>query len=187
MARNNLTAALKSAVRARALIRVERSFDPYKLAGYAVGMGSWLLLHLLNTDLMALNGYTAVRTDDVRRLVLCEEEDEAFLMRAARLRKLRPKAPAGTSLRTTSELPQTAARRFPLVTIRAEKSKRDRGICWIGKAERFTRTFVEMREITPAARFRSRGYRHPLASITKIDFGGGYEAALADVARGRGA
>jgi hypothetical protein len=42
-----------------------------------------------------------------------------------------------------------------------------------------------MHEITPAARFRTRTRLHSLASITKIDFGGAYEAALAEVARER--
>ncbi|MFL5435019.1 MAG: hypothetical protein ACJ784_10975 [Myxococcales bacterium] len=114
MARKDLSAALQSAVRARALIRVERPFDPNALAGFAVGLGSWL------------------------------------------------------------------------VTIHSERSKRDRDICWIGTPQRFTDIHLEMREITPAARFETKHGRHSLASITKIDFGGGYEAALAEIARQRG-
>jgi len=186
MPRRDLTTILKAAVRERALISVERSFDPCRIAGYAVGIGSWLLLNLLNTDSIALNGYTAVRAHDLRRAVPLADEDEGFLVRAARLRKLRPRKPPGISLASTTELLRTAARSFPLVTIHREKSKRDREVCWIGIPERFTGRFVELREVTPAARFRDRTRRHPLAAITEIDFGGGYEAALVDVARQRG-
>src|SRR3954466_11763416 len=151
MVGNNLTAALKSAVRARALIRVERPFDRYRLAGYAVGLGSWLLLHLLNTDVMALNGYTAVRTDDVRRIVEGAEEDGGFLVHAASLRKLRPKVPKKISVEGTTALLQTVAQRFPLVTLHRERSKGDSGVCWIGALETVTETYLKMREITPAA------------------------------------
>ncbi|MFL5444295.1 MAG: hypothetical protein ACJ78W_07245, partial [Myxococcales bacterium] len=173
MARKDLSAALQSAVRARALISVDRPFDPYALAGYAVGIGSWLVLHLLNTDAMVLNGYTAVQTSDVRRFAWCAETDEGFLALAVRLRKLRPQVPKGVSLHSTMTLLQTASRRFPLVTIHSERSKRDREICWIGTPQRFTDTHLDMREITPAAHFETKHGRHSLASITKIDFGGG--------------
>jgi hypothetical protein len=181
MARKDLSAALESAVRARALIHVDRPFDPNALAGFAVGMGSWLLLHLLNTDPMVLNGYTAVQIRDVRRFGLCADTDEGFLALAVRLRKLRPQVPKGVSLHTTTTLLRTASRRFRLVTIHSERSKRDREICWIGTPQRFTATHFEMREITPAARFETKPGRHSLASITKI----GYETALAEIARER--
>jgi hypothetical protein len=129
MAPKDPIAALKSAVRDRALIWVERSYDPNRLVGYAVGLKSCRLARL---------------------------HDAAS---------------------------RTAALDFSLVTIHREKSTRKREFCWIGIPQGFTGKLVEMREITPAARFEESASRHSLSAITKIDFGDGYAAALADVAR----
>jgi hypothetical protein len=43
-------------------------------------------------------------------------------------------------------------------------------------------TSVELREVSPAGRWCTRPSRYQMRSITKIDFGGAYEGALAQIA-----
>jgi hypothetical protein len=78
---------------------------------------------------------------------------------------------------------ETAARRFPLVTVHEENKNSE--VCWIGRPVGFERASVELQEVTPAGRWSPRTRRYQLRSITKIDFGGGYEAALAAAAGSR--
>jgi hypothetical protein len=180
MARRSVIHALGRAVRNLALVRVERSCEPRPLPGYAVGLGEWLLLHVLNYDSMVLNGYSAVKVSDVRKVTRLADEYEGFMVKALRARKVRPKAQPRVSLQTTRHLLETSAQYFPLITIHEEK--RDSEVCWIGRPAGFPGASVEMREVSPAGRWHMRPSRYQLRSITKIDFGGAYEDALARVA-----
>jgi hypothetical protein len=177
----SVTPLLRRAARELALVRVERSFDREPLPGYAVGVGKeWLLLHLVNPDLMLLNGYTAVRLRDVRKAALEAVKYGGFMVKALRAGGIRPKRQARVSLQNARAVIETAARRFALITIHEEK--KNSGVCWIGQPVGFEGASVEMQEVSPAGRWDTRTARHQLRSITQIDFGGGYEAALAAAA-----
>src|SRR6267143_998078 len=180
MTRRALSAALRGAVRNLALVRVDRSCDPHPLLGYAVGLGEWLLLHVVNPDSMILNGYSAVRLRDVRKVALMADEHEGFMVTALRASRVRPKPQARVSLKTTRWLLETSARYFPLIAIHEER--KDIEVCWIGRPTGFPGTSVELREVSPAGRWCTRPSRYQMRYITKIDFGGAYEGALAQIA-----
>ena len=180
MTRQSLAAALRAAVRSFALVRVDRSCDPHPLLGYAIGLGEWLLLHVVNPDSMILNGYSAVQVRDVRKVGQLADEHEGFMVTALRARRLRPKPQVRVSLKTTRGLLETSAHYFPLIAIHEEK--KDNEVCWIGRPTGFPGASVEMREVSPAGRWYTRPSRYQMRSITKVDFGGAYEHALAQVA-----
>src|SRR6267378_8059430 len=71
-------------------------------------------------------------------------------------------------------------RYFPLIAIHEER--KDIEVCWIGRPTGFPGTSVELREVSPAGRWCTRPSRYQMRSITKIDFGGAYEGALAQIA-----
>jgi hypothetical protein len=169
---------LRAAALNRALLVLWRPFDPHPLHGFAVGLGEWLLLHRLDPDSLTLNGYTAVRSKDVNKVELHAQIRDSFMVRATR--KLRPKTQSRISLMSTRSLLETAARGFPLVTLNPEK--RDDGVCFIGKPMAFPGASVELREVDPDGHWREENRRFQLRSITKVDFGGGYETALAESA-----
>src|SRR6267378_183437 len=66
---------------------------------------------------------------------------------------------------------RAAVRNFALVRV-------DR----IGRPTGFPGASVEMREVSPAGRWYTRPSRYQMRSITKIDFGGAHELALAQIA-----
>src|SRR5205814_3182315 len=163
MARKSVIHALRGMVPNLALVRIERSCDPRPLLGYAVGLGEWLLLHVLDPDSMVLNGYSAVTVSDVRKVTRLADEYEGFMVKALRVRKVRPKAQPRVSLQTTRRLLETSAQYFPLITIHEEK--KDGEVCWIGRPAGFPGASVEMREVNPAGRWSARPSRYQLRSI----------------------
>jgi hypothetical protein len=180
MDRQAVDALLRQAARELALVRIERSCDPKPLPGFAVGLGEWVLLHVVDPDPMILNGYTAVRLRDVRKVVLLAVEHDGFMVKALRARRIRPKRQPQVSLQSVRTVMETAARRFPLITIHEEKKNSE--VCWIGQPVGFHGARVEMHEVSPAGRWATVASRFSIRSITKIDFGGGYEEALAAAA-----
>jgi hypothetical protein len=143
-------------------------------------MGEWLLLHRVDPDALVLNGYSAVRIADLRHVAQLADVNEGFMVRALRARKIRPKPRVRVSLQSTRALLETSARSFTLIAIHEEK--KDIEVCWIGRPAGFPGSSVELREVSPAGRWCERPSRYQLRSITRIDFGGAYEGALARVA-----
>ena len=176
-------AELRRARRSRALVRVQRRFDPYALEGFVVGLGEWLLLNLLEPDTFTLNGWTAVRARDVRSVLLLSTQHGGFAVHALRLRGARSRIRAGVKLSGTADLLSSAARQSPVITIHQEA--KDDSVCWIGRPVAFASGFVEMREIATDASWLESTSRYRLSSITRVDFGGGHETALMEVAAWR--
>jgi hypothetical protein len=168
---------LKAALKERALVYVSRRFDRFKMHGFVVGLGKWLLLHRLEPDSLVLIGYTALRLQDIEQVTRHAEKCDGFMVRATR--KLRAVPQPRVSLSSARELLRTANRRFPALTIHPEKVDAD--VCFIGKPIGFSSTHVEFYEIDTSGHWHEID-RHALNSITRIDFGGGYENALAESA-----
>jgi len=161
------------------LIKVDRKpIDENPLEGFLLGQTKdLLLLNLVNTDVVCLNGYSVIGRRDVRKLKI--QRKDAFLVRALRLKNLSPSMPLGISIASWPDLLESVTRKFPLFTIHQERL--DSTVCYVGRlATKSNRTFG-LKEIDPDARWsRSRSYK--FKDLTKVDFGGGYEAALARLA-----
>jgi hypothetical protein len=68
---------------------------------------------------------------------------------------------------------------FPLITISRERI--DRNACQIGRIVSMNRVSFELEEIDTDASWGGR-HRYKFSDVTRVDFGGGYEDALARVA-----
>lgn len=88
-----------------------------------------------------------------------------------------PPAGAEVDLDGTAELVRTASEVAPLVTLHFERD--DPTVCFIGRPVRFTKTSVQLLEIDPQAEWEASPSKWRLADVTRVDFAGRYEQALA--------
>lgn len=167
--RKILNAALKKGYALR-FRRRQNSFNEY---GYPVGIGEeWALFHVIEPDVMTLNGYMAVRVDDLEKV----EPDTDFLMRALAALGEKPLVQPEISLNDLSSLLQSANARFPLVNIHLEDSRP--GECYVGRVARVGKNRAHLWDISANARWRKTTYSYPLKDITLVEFGDGYTNAL---------
>lgn len=101
----------------------------------------------------------------------------AFLEASLRLRRLRKPSKPRVRLKSMSTALRSASRAFPLVTIHREVV--DRGACHIGQVASLDSRRVALLEIDPGAEWDQEPTLYRLSEITRVDFGGGYEEALA--------
>lgn len=165
---------LRRALDQRQLIRFSRRFDASGTHGYVRGFGAKFLLLALVADGQWFNGFECVRIKDVRNLR--PDPYRAFAEAALRKRGERLPRKPRIAMGSIEEILLSANRAFPLVTIHQERVHPD--ICWIGRVLCFDRGQVAMLEITPGAKWESKPRWYRLSTITRVDFGGGYEEAL---------
>lgn len=166
---------LQEARQSRALVRIERNkLERGWMDGRVAAVGPQLLaLHLVD-DSIVYNGFTVVRLKDLTALHV-PAPYAGFMERALKLRKLR--APRSTWLDVASieSVVQTAARKFPLVTVYQETMDPDS--CLIGVPSDIDARMMRLRLVDPNADLgpdEAVALRH----VTRVDFGGGYEDAL---------
>jgi hypothetical protein len=150
-----------------------------KIEGYVVGVSDlFVLLHALDPSYINLNGYILLRAEDIRRYRIRNDYD-FFLNRALKLKGIRPVPQPEIDLSSFPTLLSSANKSFPLLTIHREIM--DAETCFIGRVKNLTDKTVTLQEINPAAKWE-RVRRYNFKDITRLDFGGGYEEALALVA-----
>lgn len=173
---NKLTIAIDE----NQIIEFDRSPEiEEKVRGYVVAVSDlFVMLHFVDYDFIALNGYSVLRSEDIRQYRVMEEHD-SFLSRALRIKGVRPIPQPEIDLSDVSTLLSSADAHFPLVTIHRELI--DAEICFIGRVQKLTNKTLILNEIDPAAKWEGTR-RHNLKDITRIDLGGNYEEALALVA-----
>jgi hypothetical protein len=96
------------------LVKIDRTpIDEDALVGFLLERGKdFLLLNLVNPDVVCLNGYCVIRRRDVRRTRV--QRKDAFLIRALHLKNLGPSKPAGVSIASWPQLLESVNRHFPL-------------------------------------------------------------------------
>ncbi|GCD18844.1 hypothetical protein ACFO3K_17885 [Cellulomonas algicola] len=177
-----LRATLAAAVRERTAVRVTRRIrKAASIDGYVVDVGrAWLLVAVLGDDIR-LDGWTAVRLSDVRRVRERVDESAAFYRAALTARGEWPPGPPSSTgsldLDDVGGLVRTAGAAAPLVTIHVEED--DPSVCFVGRPERVGPKHLRLREITPGATWDDTTTRWRLRDLTRVDVGGGYEDALA--------
>jgi hypothetical protein len=134
-----------------------------------------ILFHVLGTDTFRLNGYTALRIADVRGFRHFDKV-EFWQNRAARHYKLAPVRPAGILLTSVSELLTSISKRYPLITIHPERTRP--GVCYIGPLLSMTEATFTIDDLDSNAKWTGPR-RLKFSDVTRVDFGGGYEEALA--------
>jgi hypothetical protein len=175
----DVRSALEEAMAGSRLVRVSCASDrDSDHDGFVVGLGEgWLLLHWLDPSIF-LNGYTALPLDDVDE-VAPRTADESVAVTALAQRGVRPVPLPEIVLDDVPALLASVERRFPLVSVYRDRA--DPGVCVIGRVAHLGEESFILRQVSPAGRWDdSGGYRYD--DVTRIDFGGGYEDALALVA-----
>ena len=155
-----------------------KKIDSHPITGYVVGISQdFLLIHYMS-DAIILDGYTVVRTQDIS-LVDDKPKYGEFYTKVLKLRGYKPKMPNGIRLDSIASMLESINEHCPLITVHQEEGSND---CSIGRIEKLTDKTVILKWLTPAAQWEGYSPRYRLTSITKIDFNGLYEDALARVA-----
>jgi len=156
------------------------NIDSEAVTGYVVDLSSDFVLIHFQSNAITLDGYTVVRIQD---LTLVEDKPKRsdFYTEALRLRGYTPKRPVGICLNSIASILESVNKRYPLVTVHREEICND--ACAIGRLEKLTEKTLILQWLNPSAQWEGYSPRYRLTSITKIDFGGLYEEALALVAR----
>ncbi len=172
-----MKAELETAAAESWVVKIERGgFESEGEIGYVVTVGPELLLLLIISTEIRFNGFALLRIDDITKLDAPHEHCE-FVEAALRLRQETvEEAPVvsvedmGTALRAISTL-------SPTVAIHREAI--DSSVCHIGKIVRADQEQVHLLEIDPDAEWEEEPTLYAIGEITRVDFGGGYEEALA--------
>ena len=162
------------------LVRVRRSLpDADVLDGFVVAVRTeWLALARLS-DRIELDGWTLLRSADVRAVKL-EPDPDCFEIRALRARGQWPPADPGVPLDDTAGAVLAAGASQRLVALHRELDRPD--VAWIGAVLGVEASTLSLLEVGVRADWASQPRRFDLDDVTRVDFGGGYEEALALVA-----
>jgi hypothetical protein len=158
------------------LIEFDRRPQIYeRIAGFVLDFGdSLILLHLLEWNTFILNGYIIVREQDINNYRVFGKP-AYWQNKAARKNRLKPINPH-ISINSVEDSILSASKSFPLIAIEKELVADDKR--FIGRPAEFTSKTVTIHRLSPNAEWTGKS-RFNLTEITRIEFGGGYERALA--------
>ena len=179
MKRAEIQSKLAAAMTSRLIVRITRKVESGAADGYVVDTSERWLLLLLIGDGITYEGFQAFRLQDVASIAVPSPRAAFY---EAVLRKRRPRRPLAPKLNlsSTQELVLSAGKRFPLITISREKA--DPHACHIGQVISASPASVSLLEVSPDATWDENYTTYRLAQITRVDFGGPYEDALALIA-----
>jgi hypothetical protein len=149
--------------------------------GFVVGVGTkWALMANLNPGVF-LDGYCAVRVADIGQLT--RPKRGSFVRCALELHGEWPPVapPRDLPLGNTVGLVAAAGALFDLVTLHVERE--DPEVCFVGKPVEGVKGRVRILEVDPRAKWQAKPSQWAPGRVTRVEFGGRYELALADVAR----
>ncbi len=166
---------LTRAMQERRLMRFHRRFEDGWVKGYVVGIGPVFIMLSEVGDHIRFNGFSCYRLADVKNLQPAPYPQfvEAALEKRG---EIFPETPT-VALNSASDILLTASRVFPVVTVHAEAETPE--ACYIGAVISIEGGVVWMQDIGPDAVWEAQPAARRLATVTRIDFGGGYETALA--------
>jgi hypothetical protein len=146
-----------------------------RIAGFVLDFNdSWILLHLLDWNTFTLNGYIAIRVQDIKRQRVFDTNG-CWQSKATKANKLKPVDP-GVSIASLEEAIRSICKEFPVITIEKELVVGD--ACWIGRPAEFTANTITIHDLNTSAEWIGKT-KFNLKDITRLAFGGGYETALA--------
>jgi len=174
-------ARLRALQSKRTLVRFHRAtVEEGHVTGVIAGVSTRLIALSVLSDGLRPNGFSVVRRADVSELLAPDPyagfANEALRLRGDKLGKL-PKL----DLTSWHTLVTGAQKRFPLLTLHLELTQPD--LCYIGRPVELTARAGTFLTIGPDAEWdRQDLAKLPWRDVTRIDFGGEYEQALALVA-----
>lgn len=165
--------ALESAMADREIIKLWRQpIDKHRLEGYVVGLSkTWLLLQEIDGNAFVLDGYRAVRLNDISVLKV----DTGFAGEYFQRRGLFPQAQPDLDLTDMHSLLDSVSENYAMFMIEREKAEPNIG--FIGVTEGLTKRSLWMKKFSSNAKWIDTE-KFKLKDITSINFGGGYVNAL---------
>ncbi len=151
-------------------------FEAGSITGYVVGVGFPFIAIAVVSSLCRYDGFICVRLTDITS---CDLPADGFEVTEAALAGLGATRPSfdGVDVSTVASLVRTAGARYDLVTLHREVDRPDE--CEVGRIETVTDDSVTWRYISPRAEFDEDMNEVNLFELTRVDFGGPYESALA--------
>lgn len=147
--------------------------------GYVVDASDEFVMLQLVDDRISLNGYSLLRVRDITKLDT-EVTHARFIEKALEIRKKSVKRPVLVDLTDIATILKSIDENFPLMTLHKETV--DPNTCWVGSVDSLGDKTVTINEMSPDAKWNGTR-RLNIDEITRIDFDGGYETALALVAK----
>lgn len=171
MTATDIREQLTSALRDHRLMRFHRRFEDGWVRGYVVGVGPAFVMLSEVSDHIRFNGFGCYRLADVKNLQPAPYPEfvEAAL---EKLGEKQPDTPA-VALNSIDDIVATAGALFPVIAAYSETDVH------IGAFVSLEGGVVWMRGIGPDAAWDAQTTARRLDDLTRIDFGGAYETALA--------
>jgi hypothetical protein len=158
----------------RTLVRFESPFGHSSVRGYVLDTGPQFFLVAVVSDRIRFDGFECFRVGDVGDLR--PDPHRAFVESALQIRGEQIPVKARVSLASIEELLLSASREAPLVVVHCEEM--DPGVCWIGRILSIKRGRLSLLGISPEAQWHEEPDIFRLDQVTRVSFGGDYEAAL---------
>lgn len=170
----NATTILNTAQASRTPLRFRSRFEAECDHGFVLATGPDLVLMAILRDGIYLNGFSCYRIKDLRDV----EPDTVseFIRKGLQLRSQRIPRNPRLNLTSTGELVLSAGRVFPVITVHRELVDPD--CCWIGRVLKVTPRRVSIQCLLPGAVWDDEPTEYTPNQITRLDFGGDYEAGL---------
>lgn len=166
---------INEAIATREFVRIGRRFEDTPIHGYVLAAGPRHFVMALVNDRVWYDGFECFRLKDIRSVAPDPYAD--FAKAALRLRGQRKPRTPRLDLTSMQTLLASAGALFPLVTIHREKIQPD--VCHIGRVVATSDKEVTLLEIDPGAVWEEATETYSIKQITRVNFGGGYEDALA--------
>ncbi len=176
MKRAELEARLAVAKASRSPVRITSNLETGWANGYVVDASKRWLLLLLIGDGITYAGFQAYRLQDVTSIEMPAPHADFYQAALRKRGQRRPRAPK-IDLSSTSALIRSVSEHSTLLTLHREKA--DPGVCHIGQFVESSSSWVSIWEVTPDATWDDGPSRYRFTEITRVDFGGPYEEALA--------
>lgn len=150
-----------------------------RISGFIIDYSeSFILLQKMDWGSFSLNGYTLIRQRDVKKSRFFDKQDH-WQWKAVKKLKVSPEAVVGVPLTTWSEAIFYISRHFSLPSIHPEIAKPD--FCYVGRLIRDTPKTLVLDDLSSNCEWTGERIIKT-DQITRVDFNGGYEAALTAVA-----
>lgn len=153
-----------------------------RIAGFVVASGPDLVLvHRLDWNTFLLDGYCAIRRPDIRRCLVLNKSG-SWQAKALRAKSITPSPLSVVSVNSLADLLVSSASVFPLVNVQTELQ--DDEVCYIGRVTELCAKSFTLSLLNFHARWKGiRRFR--FSDVTRVEFGSGYERALA-ISAGKG-
>lgn len=171
MTATDIRGQLATALQEHRLMRFHRRFEDGWVRGYVAGIGPDFVMLAEVGDHLRFNGFGCYSLAEVKNLQPAPYPEfvEAAL---EKLGEIQPDTPA-VALNSIDDILTTAGNLFPVVAVYSGAEAH------IGAIDSLEGGVVWMREIGPDAAWDAQRTARRLDDLTRVDFGGAYETALA--------